>query len=135
MPKGPVPTELEAVLVRPNPAIVATVRPDGQPVTVATWYAYQNGRILLNMDAARKRVEYLRNDPRISLTVLNGDDWYSHISVQGRVIELSDDTDLSGTDLVSNLYTGKDHDRRDRARVNAWVEIDSWHVWGKLAQS
>lgn len=134
MPKGKIPAEFDEVLSRPNPAVVATVRADGQPVSVPTWYAYTEGRILLNMDAGRKRLEYLRNDPRVSLTVLNGDDWYSHLSVQGRVAEFSDDTDLSGIDRLSTLYTGQPYENRERPRVNAWVEVESWHSWGDLAR-
>ena len=135
MPKGKIPAEFDELLSRPNPAIVATVRPDGQPVSVPTWYAYVDGRILLNMDAGRKRLQYLRNDPRVSLTVLNGDDWYSHLSIQGTVVEFSDDTDLSGTDRLSTLYTGQPYDNRERPRINTWVEVESWHSWGQLAQS
>ena len=134
MPKGKIPAEFDEVLSRPNPAVVATVRADGQPVTVPTWYAYVDGRILLNMDAGRKRLQYLRNNPLVSLTVLNGDDWYSHISVQGKVVEFTDDPDLSGIDRLSILYTGQPYANRDRPRVNAWVGIDSWHSWGELAR-
>lgn len=135
MPKGKIPAEFDEVLSRPNPAVVATVRSDGQPVSVPTWYAYVDGRILLNMDAGRKRLQYLRNDPRVSLTVLNGDDWYSHLSLQGTVVEFSDDTDLSGIDRLSTLYTGQPYENRERPRVNTWIEVESWHSWGQLAQS
>lgn len=135
MPKPPLSPEAEAVLQRANPAIVGTVRPDGQPVTVATWYLYENGRILFNLDAARKRLEYLRNEPRVSLTVLNGTDWYSHVSVQGTVTDIVDDTDLSGVDKVARHYTGKPYAVRDRKRVNAWMEIETYHVWGDLGSA
>ena len=135
MPKGKIPAEFDEVLSRPNPAVVATVRSDGQPVSVPTWYAWVDGRILLNMDAGRKRLQYLRNDPRVSLTVLNGDDWYSHLSLQGRVVEFSDDTDLSGIDRLSTLYTGQPYENRERPRINTWIEVESWHSWGQLAQS
>jgi PPOX class probable F420-dependent enzyme len=135
MPKGAIPAELEEVLTRPNPAVVATVRPDGQPVTIATWYAYEKGRVLLSLDARRKRLEHLRNDPRVSLTVLNGEDWYSHISLQGKVTEITDDTDLAGADRVSTLYTGHPYADRERPRVVVWFEVESWHAWGRLAQS
>jgi len=135
MPKGKIPAEFDEVLSRPNPAVVATVRSDGQPVSVPTWYAWVDGRILLNMDAGRKRLQYLRNDPRVSLTVLNGDDWYSHLSLQGRVVEFSDDTDMSGIDRLSTLYTGQPYENRERPRINTWIEVESWHSWGQLAQS
>lgn len=135
MPKGKIPAEFDEVLSRPNPAIIATVRADGQPVSVPTWYAYVDGRILLNMDVGRRRLGYLRNDPRLSLTVLNGSDWYSHLSLQGRVTDFSDDADLSGIDRLSRLYTGQPYDNRERPRVNVWAEVDFWHSWGELAQS
>jgi hypothetical protein len=82
MPKPPVPGEISDMLANPNPAIIATVRPDGQPVSVATWYLWDNGRILVNMDHGRKRLDYLRENPRVSLTVLARADWHSHVSVQ-----------------------------------------------------
>jgi PPOX class probable F420-dependent enzyme len=135
MPKGAIPERLGEILSRPNPAVMATLRRDGQPVTVATWYGYEDGRILLNMDAGRKRLSHLRNDPRVSLTVLNGDDWYSHLSLQGRVVEMVDDEGLADIDRISTNYTGKAYDNRERPRISVWVEIDSWVGWGELAQS
>ena len=35
------PIEVEAMLARPNHAVIASSRPDGQPVSVATWYLYE----------------------------------------------------------------------------------------------
>ena len=37
-PAPPVPPEIEEFLRKPNPAVVATIRPDGSPHSVATWY-------------------------------------------------------------------------------------------------
>jgi len=129
MPKPPISAEIEEFLGQPNPAIIATVRPDGQPVSVATWYLYDDGRVLVNMDARRKRLDYLRADPRISLTVL-AESWYRHVSLQGRVVEITDDVDLAGIDRLSRLYNGEPYPTRDRPRVDAWIEIDRWHAWG-----
>ncbi len=126
-------TDLDPVLVevlrRPNPAVMATVRPDGAPVTVATWYLWQDGRILLNLDAGRRRLAYLRDDPRVSLTVLDGPAWHRHISVQGTV-SLEDDRDLTCIDTIARHYTGRPYPNRERSRVNAWLGIDRLHVWG-----
>ncbi|HEX6675936.1 MAG TPA: pyridoxamine 5'-phosphate oxidase family protein, partial [Actinomycetes bacterium] len=73
MPVGPLPDSLVELLRRPNPAVMATVRPDGAPISVATWYLWEDGRVLLNLDAGRKRLEHLRANPRVSLTVLDSD--------------------------------------------------------------
>lgn len=125
------PSEVRALLEQPNPAVITTVRPDGQPVSVATWYLMDGERVLVNMDEGRKRLDYLRSDPRVSLTVLAAGDWYTHVSMQGRVVEMSDDDGLAGIDRLSQHYRGRDYPERRRGRVNAWVEVDRWHGWGK----
>src|SRR6185436_6157533 len=69
MPKPPLPPRLQEVLAKPNPAVIGSVSPDGSPNTVATWYVWDNGRVLISMDEGRRRLEYLRREPRVSLTV------------------------------------------------------------------
>ena len=129
MPTSPLPDELRDFLAKPNPSVIVTLRPDGQPVTVATWYVLDGDRILVNMDAGRKRVEHLRQDSRVSLTVMDTDNWYRHVSIIGRVAELADDSDLSGVDRLSTHYLGNPYGQRDRPRVNAWIEIERWYTW------
>ncbi|WP_238384578.1 TIGR03618 family F420-dependent PPOX class oxidoreductase [Segeticoccus rhizosphaerae] len=119
------------MLRQPNPAVITSVRADGQPVSVATWYLVEeDGRILVNMDARRARLKYLRADPRVSLTALAEGNWYDHVSVQGRVVEFADDTDLSDIDRLSRLYGGDAYPNRERPRVSAWIEVERWHGWG-----
>ncbi|MEK8104847.1 pyridoxamine 5'-phosphate oxidase family protein [Micromonospora sp. M12] len=52
------------MLQKPNPAVMTTLRNGGQPVSAATWYLWEDGRILVNMDESRRRLEHVRNDPR-----------------------------------------------------------------------
>ena len=106
MPEPPLPDHIRAFLARPQPAVIASVRPDGQPVTVATWYLLDGGDVLVNMDAGRRRLAYLRADPRVSLTVLDGADWYSHVSLQGRIVRWRED------DGLTDRRTGHAYDRR-----------------------
>ena len=129
MAKPPVPQDVVELLAKPNPAVMATVRSDGMPVSVATWYLWEDGRILLNLDAGRKRLDHLRADPRVSLTVLDDSSWYRHVSVQGTV-KLEDDVDLVGIDRLCQHYNGSAYPNRTRPRVNAWLEIDTYHAWG-----
>jgi PPOX class probable F420-dependent enzyme len=135
VPKPPLPDDVRALLAKPNPAVIASVRPDGQPVTVATWYLLQGDRILVNMDEGRRRLEYLRQDPRVSLTALDEAGWHTHVSVQGRVTEMQEDPDLVDIDRLSTHYTGHAYPERTRKRVSAWIEIDSWHGWGAAGRS
>ena len=131
MPKPPLPAELDELLTKPNPAVIATLKPDGAPHTVATWYLWEDGRVLVNMDEGRKRLRYLRADPRVALTVFDGDRWYSHVSLRGRVVSLTDDADKADIDRLSRHYRGQDYPDRERGRVSAWIEVDTWHAWGR----
>ncbi len=144
MPIPPLPDEVAALVARPNPAVIACLGPDGQPVSVVTWYLLEgDGRILVNMDESRRRfaylradprlsLAYLRADPRVSLTVLAADDWYTHVSMQGRVVELAADPDLVDIDRLSNHYGFGAHHNRTNKRVSARIQIERWHGWGAV---
>ena len=129
MPRVPVPLDVDEFLSRPNPAVVATLRPDGSPHSAATWYDWEDGRVLLNMADSRLRLGFLRSDPRAALTVLGDENWYRHVSLLGRVVSIEDDVDLADIDRLARRYTGRDYSRRDQKRVSAWLEPDRWHGW------
>ena len=129
MPQGPVPQDLAEFLARANPSVIASVRPDGSPHTAATWYLWEDGRAFVNMDATRKRLEYVRRDPRVSLTVIGEADWYHQVTLRGRMTEIEDDPELEGIDRLSRHYTGEPYRRRDQHRVNGWIEVESWYGW------
>ncbi|GAA1712221.1 PPOX class F420-dependent oxidoreductase [Dietzia cercidiphylli] len=135
-PSGsPLTDDLRRLLARPNPCVMATLRKDGSPVTVPTWYRLVADRIHLNLDAGRVRLQHLRRDPRVALSVLDADDWYSHVSIQGRITEIAEDPDLAGIDALSRHYTDQPYPVRDRARVDVWLEIERVHTWGSAARS
>ena len=135
MSKPPLPDAAAAMLTKANPAVITTVRPDGQPVSTATWYLWDNGRVLVNMDEGRKRLEHIRKDPRVSLTVLEDGNWYNHVSLIGRVTDLHEDTDLADIDKLARHYLGQQYPQRDRRRFSAWIDIDRWHGWGSMKDS
>jgi PPOX class probable F420-dependent enzyme len=129
VPRLPFPPDIDELLRRPNPAVVATVRPDGSPHSVATWYLWDGSRVLLNMDESRARLAFLRGEPRLSLTVLDTESWYRQVNLDGRVAELVDDTELEDIDRLARHYTGRPFRDRESRRVSAWVEVERWHVW------
>jgi len=130
MPIPPLPDPVSDLLAKPNPAVITALRPDGQPVSVATWYLWERGRLLVNMDEGRRRLDYLRADPRVSLTALDEAGWYTHVSLQGRIADMYDDQELADIDRLATHYTGAPYRNRERGRVSAWIEVDTWHGWG-----
>jgi nitroimidazol reductase NimA-like FMN-containing flavoprotein (pyridoxamine 5'-phosphate oxidase superfamily) len=126
----PLPAEYEALLREPNAAVIGTVTSSGKPNTVATWYLWDEGRLIVNMDAGRKRLAWMRERPDVSLTVLM-EDWSAHISLHGRVTEfVGGEQGMDDIDRISRHYTGRPYRLRDRERVSAYIQVSAWHAWG-----
>ena len=122
--------DVRAFLSRPNPAVIGTMGKHG-PVTVATWYLLEDdGRVLVNMDDTRKRIEHLKRDPHVSLTVLDSEDWGTHESLQGVVVEMGPDEGLKDIDRIAAHYGVSEYPDRVSPRTSAWIEIRSLHGWG-----
>jgi PPOX class probable F420-dependent enzyme len=121
------------LLRKPNPAVVATLRSDGAPVSVATWYLLEDDdRILLNMDDTRVRLGHLRRDPRVTLTVIDEANWYTHVSLIGTVTEMRADEGLADIDRLSTHYGGQTYPDRESPRTSAWMTVERWHGWGEF---
>ena len=65
----------------------------------------------------------------MALTAL-AEDWYTHVSITGTVVEIADDEGLVGIDRLSQHYRQRPYPRRDSPRVSAWIEIERWQGWG-----
>ena len=122
------PPAVEQFLHLPNPAVIACIRPDGFPMSVATWYEWSDGLILVNMHEKRDRLRWMRVNPKVSVTVL-GKDWSKHVSMFGSIVRFEDDTTLADIDRLCLRYTGKPFARRTAKRVSAWIEPMGWHGW------
>jgi PPOX class probable F420-dependent enzyme len=129
MPGLPLPPAIDEFLSRPNPAVMATLRPDGSPHTAPTWYDWEDGRALVNMEASRRRLAHIRRDPRVAMSVLDDDSWYRHVTLSGRVVSIEADPDHRDMDRLSVRYTGSPHQDRDQERWSAWSEVTSWYGW------
>ena len=81
MSKLPLSARVAELLLKPNPAVVASIRPNGTPHTAATWYEWRGGRVLLNMDSGRRRLAYMRSNPSVSVNVMDVDDMYRSVSL------------------------------------------------------
>lgn len=132
MSKPPLPDEAIALLRKPNPSVVATLRSDGAPVSTPTWYLWDDGRVLLNMDEGRARLGHLRRDGRLTLSVLDGESWYTHVTLIGRVVEIREDAGLAEINRIAQHYIGQDYPDQERTRYTAVMEVERWHGWGAM---
>lgn len=116
-------------IAQPSPAVMATVSSDGRPVTVQIVYLAEDaGHILLSIASGKSRggrLQHLREDPRMSLTVLNRDDWTEAVTILGTAVEFFDDEDQKIIDAMTAHYFGGPYAIR-HPRTGVRVRVDEW---------
>jgi PPOX class probable F420-dependent enzyme len=130
MPTGPLPPEIAAFLAAPRPAVVATTRADGSPLTAATWYVMEDGHVLITMGPGGARARNLRRDGRFCLTVL-AENWYSQVTIECRAAEFREDRDHADLQRIAAHYG--DVYEPEGAAMTVVGAIERWHVFGSPA--
>jgi PPOX class probable F420-dependent enzyme len=91
---------------RPNHAVMGTLRPDGSAQVTPVWTMLEDGRIVVNSAKGRAKVRNVERDPRATVTVLDVADWNRWVSVEGRVVEVTEEGAREHADVVSRFYDG-----------------------------
>jgi PPOX class probable F420-dependent enzyme len=104
------------LLLEPNYAVVAALRPDGSPHQTAVWIDWDGRHVVFNITVTRRKYEYLRGDPRASVLVFDGDDRYRWLAVSGPVVELTTDGAEAHIHRLSRKYRGRDYTLRPGER-------------------
>jgi PPOX class probable F420-dependent enzyme len=71
------------ILDAPNPAVLATINPDGSPQTSVVWVRRDGDDLLVSSAAGRRKDKNLARDPRVSLTVYDQADPLQYVEVRG----------------------------------------------------
>jgi PPOX class probable F420-dependent enzyme len=88
-------------------ATVATLNRDGGPQTSVVWVKREGDDVLFSTTRQRRKGRNLMRDPRISLTLVDPDDPYTHVEIRGRA-ELTDDPHNALGNELSHKYLGVD---------------------------
>ena len=86
---------------------VTTLRPDGSPHTTVVWVDVDTDVVMFNTAVGRAKERYLRNDPRVSLIVVDPENAYRWVSVDGTA-ELTTDGADAQIDKLAKKYLGQD---------------------------
>lgn len=93
---------------KPNFGHLATLEPDGSPQVTPVWIDVDGDHILINTAKGRKKVRNVERDPRVSVEVVEQDNPYSMLSVQGTVVGMTTDGADEHIDAMSKKYLGQD---------------------------
>ena len=124
MPKAPLPPDVVDFIKERRPGIVSTVRPDGSPHAATAWYMWTGEHILLNMDRSRRRLANMEREPRIALTVIDGDNWGRSVTLLGRIERFYPDAELADIDKLALRYQGYVFEARVRDSVTALMKVE-----------
>ena len=96
-----------------NFGVVATLGDDGTPQTTAVWIDTDGENVLFNTVRGRAKVDHLEADPRVSVIILNHENPYSWLAVDGVATLEEGDKAVEHIHLLANKYTGADFSDTD----------------------
>jgi PPOX class probable F420-dependent enzyme len=106
---------------------LTTLRPDGSPHSTVVWVD-ANGGLSFNTAVGRAKERHLRTDPRVSLLVVDPEDTYKWVAVDGTA-ELTTEGADGQIDQLAKKYLGQDeYPWRNPAEQRITVRIHVEHV-------
>ena len=113
-----------------NPFVgtVTTLRPDGSPHSTVVWVDVEDGKVSFNTALGRAKPRHLEHDPRASILVIDPNDPFKWVAVEGHV-ELTEEGADEQIDKLAKKYIGKDtYPWRNPDETRVKVLIEPEHV-------
>lgn len=89
---------------KPNPVVMAVMGGDGRPNLTPMWFDYEGDKVLVNVAEHRKKTEWIRKNPQITLLLLNPANMYHWMSLKVTVErELHEDDPNEGARVTAQL--------------------------------
>jgi len=69
-----------------NYAALTTLFPDGRPQTQLVWIDAEGDELLVNTEIDRRKYRNAKQDPRVTVTLLDSANPYRYVEIRGRVV-------------------------------------------------
>ena len=132
------------LLDEPVTAVIAVMGGDGRPWLTPVWFNYDGDKVLLNLAEHRRKTEWVRGNPQVTMLLMNPKNAYHWVSIKATVErEVHEDDRVEGhratetIDQAWTKYTGAEppYGLRDPAmderRVLFECRVDSVAVFGQ----
>ena len=103
-----IPEKYQDLLQKKAFAQLATIMADGSPQVSPVWFEYDGKNILVNSAKGRVKDVNMRRDPRVGLDIQDPDNPYRHVSIRGRVIDITEKGADEHIDKLTKKYTGQE---------------------------
>lgn len=109
---------------KPAFANLATLNPDGSPQVTPVWTDFDGTNILVNTARGRVKHRNLQREPRVAISVMDPENPYRYIGIQGRVAEMTETGADDHIDKLAKKYLNKDkYPFRSPGEVRVLVKI------------
>jgi PPOX class probable F420-dependent enzyme len=71
----------------PNYAVFCTTLPSGYPQSHVMWVDTDGEHLLINTVVGRRKYRNVLDNPKVSVTIIHGTDWFDWVEVRGTVVE------------------------------------------------
>lgn len=89
-------------------AHVATLNSDGSPQVTPVWIDFDGTNVLLNTAKGRVKAKNFAREPRVALSIIDPENAYRYLGIQGRVIEMTEAGGDAHIDKMAKKYLGKE---------------------------
>ena len=100
------PERVVEFLQKPNLAVLGTVSPAGRPQVTPVWFLFEDGHLLVNTSKGRVKLRNVEANPAVTVTVVDRDDPYRYVQIQGTVVKLDREHGARDIDRLSLRYRG-----------------------------
>ena len=112
-------------------AHLATVGANGKPQVTPVWCDFDGTHVRINTARGRVKDKNLKANPRVALSILDPDNPYRYVQVQGRVTEMTEQGADQHIDALAKKYIGQDrYPYRQPGEVRVLVKIAAERVQG-----
>jgi general stress protein 26 len=92
------------LLDEPIAVVLGLIGGDGRVNMTPMWFDYDGSQVLLNLASHRKKIDWVRNNPQLSMLLVNPKNAYHWISIKSTVVEeISEDDPEKGPGVTAQL--------------------------------
>jgi len=103
----PLSSDAKQLIDRANFAHLATLMPDGSPLSTPVWVGREGEHIVVCTGDGSLKAKNAGRDPRVAISVVDFRNPYEELQIRGLVVERRPDPDLKIMDGISHKYIGK----------------------------
>jgi PPOX class probable F420-dependent enzyme len=120
-----IPDEAKHLFENKDFAHVATLNADGSPQNSAVWIGLDGDLVTFNTAEGRLKTKNVTRDGRVAISVVNQENPYENLIIQGKVVELAHEGADDDIDALAKRYLDADsYPFRQDGEVRVIVKIE-----------